>query len=299
MTTFKPLLSAKADKEDLHKLSYPLLASPKLDGIRAVVLNGQLVSRTLKPIPNNHIRNTLSQPQYEGFDGELIVGSPTDPDIYLKTNSAVMSVEGEPDFMFHVFDRHDMSAPFSERIGSLNAVVPPYSHISVLGHVQINSEKALVEYQEWCLYQGYEGVMIRRPSASYKYGRSTLKEQTLIKLKVFDDSEATIVGMTEEMHNANEATTNALGHTERSSHKENKVGKGRMGTLVVRDLDNGIEFEIGTGFTAQQRQEFWDQAKDVIGRVAKYKYFAHGVKTKPRHPVFLGFRDLIDMGEPA
>lgn len=298
MTNFKPLLSAKADKEDLHRLTYPLLASPKLDGIRAVVLNDQLVSRTLKPIPNNFIRNALSHPQFDGLDGELIVGDPTDPGIYLKTNSAVMSVEGEPDFTYFVFDQHNMTTPFSERLEHLN-LRRRGPRVVVLGHVEIKDEKALVEYQEWCLNQNFEGVMIRKPSASYKYGRSTLKEQTLVKLKVFDDSEATVLAMTEEMHNANEATTNALGHTERSSHKENKVGKGRMGTLVCRDLETNIDFEIGTGFTAQQRQELWDHATDVVGRVVKYKFFSHGVKEKPRHPVFLGFRDPVDMGEPA
>lgn len=299
MSKFKPLLSAKVDKTDLHRLDYPLLASPKLDGIRAVVLNGQLVSRTLKPIPNNFIREALSHPQFEGLDGELVVGSPTDPDIYLKTNSAVMSVKGEPDFTYFVFDRHDMVAPFSERLASLGATSHVGCSISVLGHVDIRNERDLTAYQEWCLEQGYEGVMLRKPSASYKYGRSTLREQTLVKLKVFDDSEATVIGMTEEMHNTNEATTNALGHTERSSHKENKIGKGRMGTLVCCDLGTGVEFEIGTGFTAQQRQEFWDQTGDVVGRVVKYKFFSHGVKDKPRHPVFLGFRDPIDVGEPA
>lgn len=292
------MLSAKADKSDLHRLTYPLLASPKLDGIRAVVLNDQLVSRTLKPIPNNFIRNALSHPQFDGLDGELIVGDPTDPGIYLKTNSAVMSVEGEPDFTYFVFDQHNMTAPFSERLKHLN-FRSRGPRVVVLGHVEIKDEKALVEYQEWCLQQGYEGVMLRKPSASYKYGRSTLKEQTLVKLKVFDDGEATIVGMEEELHNANEATTNALGHTERSSHKENMIGKGRMGKLIVRDLDNGVEFAIGSGFTALQRAEFWAQAKDVIGRVAKYKHFVHGAKDKPRHPIFLGFRDPIDMGEPA
>lgn len=299
MSTFKPLLSAKADREDFHRLTYPLLASPKLDGIRAVVLNGQLVSRTLKPIPNDFIRNALSRPCLDGLDGELIVGSPTDPDIYLKTNSAVMSKAGEPAFTYFVFDIHNMPATFAKRLDELMDQVGVDARIVVLGHITINNEKELISYQEWCLEQGFEGTMLRRPNASYKYGRSTLKEQTLVKVKVFEDGEATIVGMTEEMHNANEATTNALGHTERSSHKDNKVGKGRMGTLVVRDLDSAIEFEIGTGFTAQQRQEFWDQAGSVVGRVAKYKFFAHGVKTKPRHPVFLGFRDPIDIGEPA
>lgn len=298
MSKFKPLLSAKADKSDLHLLTYPLLASPKLDGIRAVVLNGQLVSRTLKPIPNSFIRNALSHPQFDGLDGELIVGDPTDPGIYLKTNSAVMSVDGEPDFTYYVFDQHNMTTPFSERLKHLNfrSCGP---RVAVLGHVEINNEAELITYQEWCLNQNFEGVMIRKPTANYKFGRSTLKEQTLVKLKVFDDGEATIVGMEEELHNANEATTNALGHTERSSHKENMVGKGRMGKLIVRDLDNGVEFAIGSGFTALQRAEFWTQAKDVIGRVAKYKHFVHGAKDKPRHPIFLGFRDPIDMGEPT
>ena len=299
MSTFKPLLSAKADRADLGRLSYPLLASPKLDGIRAVVLDGQLVSRTLKPIPNDFIRNALSRPCLDGLDGELIVGSPTDPDIYLKTNSAVMSKSGDPAFTYYVFDIHNMPAKFSDRLAELAEQVGVDSRIVILEHKTINSEAELIAYQEWCLEQGYEGVMLRRPSASYKYGRSTLKEQTLVKLKVFEDGEATVLGMTEEMHNANEATTNALGHTERSSHKENKVGKGRMGTLVVRDLETNVEFEIGTGFTAAHRQEFWDQAGAVVGRIVRYRYFAHGVKTKPRHPVFAGFRDPIDMGEPA
>jgi DNA ligase-1 len=171
--------------------------------------------------------------------------------------------------------------------------------VVVLGHVTLHNEKDLIAYQEWCLNQGFEGVMLRRPSASYKFGRSTLKEQTLIKVKVFQDAEATVVGMTEEMRNDNEATTDARGYTIRSSHKENLVGKGRMGTLVVRNLDDGVEFEIGSGFDAQQRLEFWQQAKDVIGRVVKFKHFPHGAKDKPRHPIFLGFRDPIDMGDPA
>jgi DNA ligase-1 len=72
-----------------------------------------------------------------------------------------------------------------------------------------------------------------------------------------------------------------------------------MGTLVVRDLDTNVEFEIGTGFTAAHRQEFWEQTTSVVGRIVKYKHFPHGAKDKPRHPVFLGFRDPIDMGEPA
>ena len=47
MSTFKPMLSGKAD---LAALQFPLLASRKLDGIRAVIRDGRVLSRTLKEI---------------------------------------------------------------------------------------------------------------------------------------------------------------------------------------------------------------------------------------------------------
>ena len=51
----KPMLAALC--EDVTKLRYPVIASPKLDGIRALVIDGQLVSRTLKPIPNRYVQS--------------------------------------------------------------------------------------------------------------------------------------------------------------------------------------------------------------------------------------------------
>ena len=50
MKEFKPMLSASV--EDVKTLRLPLLGSPKLDGIRAMVRDGVLVSRNMKPIPN-------------------------------------------------------------------------------------------------------------------------------------------------------------------------------------------------------------------------------------------------------
>jgi DNA ligase-1 len=56
-----------------------------------------------------------------------------------------------------------------------------------------------------------------------------------------------------------------------------------------------VEFDIGTGFTADQRQLLWSVGDNLIGRVVKYKSQPTGVKEKPRFPVFLGFRDAVDM----
>ena len=54
---------------EMQKLRYPVLATLKKDGIRAIKLDN-LVSRTLKLIPNKSIRSRAEKLPY-GFDMEL------------------------------------------------------------------------------------------------------------------------------------------------------------------------------------------------------------------------------------
>ena len=96
------------------------------------------------------------------------------------------------------------------------------------------------------------------------------------------------------MHNANEATRNELGYIERSSHKDNLVGRGDLGALVL-EMDDGRQFNCGTGFDDALRAEIWANADQYMGRMAKVKSFLIGVKDLPRFPVFLGFRDEGDI----
>lgn len=131
------------------------------------------------------------------------------------------------------------------------------------------------------------------PASPYKHGRSTAKEGYLMKLKRFIDSEAVVIGIEEEMFNGNEATTNELGRTKRSTAKAGLVPKGRMGKLHVRDFKSGVEFHIGTGFTDADKAWWW--AEDRRGLMVKYKSFPVGVKDLPRHPVYLGIRDPGDL----
>lgn len=64
-----------------------------------------------------------------------------------------------------------------------------------------------------------------------------------------------------------------------------------MGSLLVNDPKFGL-FNIGTGFNQEERSQLWSIRNELIGKVVKYKYFPVGMKDKPRHPVFLGFRDM-------
>lgn len=285
--TFRPMLASEAD---LAKLRFPLFASPKLDGIRATVVDGRLLTRTLKEVPNRHVFNLLSNERFNGLDGELIVGSPTAHDVYRQTVSGVMSIEGEPGFRFYVFDDYHVPYRWLERWRAVIGRGNSHWHDSFVlhHHDEVRTHDELLEVEERALSAGYEGLILRDPSAPYKFGRSTAKEGYLLKLKRFQDSEAEVLEVIEEMANLNEAKTNALGRTERSSAKAGKVGKGTMGALRVRDLKTGVEFEIGTGFTAEDRAKFW--RSPPIGQTIKFKHFPIGNYDKPRHPVFIGFR---------
>lgn len=134
--------------------------------------------------------------------------------------------------------------------------------------------------------------MLRYPNAPYKNGRSTVKEGALLKLKRFKDSEAVILGMELLLRNHNEVTKNALGLTERSSHKDNMVADDLLGSMNVKDYYTGIEFSIGSGFNEEQRRDFWNRRDELIGSIVKYKSFAIGVKDKPR---FLSLWLVISM----
>jgi len=285
----KPLLSATI--EDTSTLTWPVLVSCKLDGIRCLVIDGVAVSRNLKPIRNAYVQACIGKPEYNGLDGELIVGDVFAKDCYRVTNSGVMSADGEPDFKFHVFDRFDMpEAQFMERFNTL----PTLPYVELVSQLRVFDEAGLLAIEEELLNRGAEGVMVRSITGKYKEGRSTLKDGILGKLKRFTDDEFLIVGAEERMHNGNEKTTNALGFSERSSHKENKSGRGDLGALVLETAD-GLRFNVGTGFDDAQRKAIWENLDQHIGRYAKVKHFAYGTKDVVRFPVFLGFRDPIDL----
>jgi DNA ligase-1 len=283
---------------DFSRLQYPLLASPKLDGIRAVNLDGALVSRSLKPIPNAHVQALFGGSATRFFDGELICGDPTAEDVYRKTNSAVLSQDGEPEVTWYLFDYFE-SAPTQStaRLSHLREVASGVPNCVVLDQHLVTCEDALLALEEKALAQGYEGLILRALDGTYKYGRSTEKEGLLLKLKRWATDEAEILEVVELEHNRNEKTVNALGYAERSSHKENKVGGGTMGSLRVRDLKTGAVFSIGTGFTAKDRAAIWAEKEAVIGKIVSYNHFPIGVKDLPRFPTYKGFRSKADMGE--
>ena len=282
--------------EDLGTLQYPLLASPKYDGIRAIWWNGRFYSRNLKHIPNVALSERMAKHlakhdcSCDGMEGELIYGEPVGEGVFNRTSSKVMTRNADADGVkFYMFD--DMNrptAPFYDRWGKL----PDLGGFTVkVPHVMCHTAKSAEEFENLAVDEGYEGMILRAPEASYKCGRSTLREQGLLKVKRFMDAEAQVVGFEELMHNANPLGTNELGYAHRTSHKAGQVPSGTLGTLLV--AWNGQVLGIGSGFTAAERVDTWNNREFLKGKWVKFKYLP-AVKDLPRHPVFLGWREEGD-----
>lgn len=297
MTQFRPMLAATVD--DVTQLRFPLLASPKLDGVRAVVRNGQVLGRSLKPIPNRYVQRLLGH--LEGLDGELILGPPTGVDVFQRTSSVVMSCDGTPPIKLWAFDLTISSEVFADRLSSITKFLrharTSKDHAEVLPHSPVATVGVLKHLEEGWVEAGYEGVMLRDPYALYKHGRSTFKEHGLMKLKRFADAEARVVGFEPLQHNGNEATVNELGASARSSHKAGLVAQETLGALKVKVLNGpfkGASCNIGTGFDSNLRRHIWMNRASWLGRVVKFKFFPAGSKDAPRFPVYLGERHAAD-----
>lgn len=293
----KPMLAVSLPEG--HSVQFPVLATPKIDGIRALMIDGTLVSRTFKPIKNRRIRELLEKYLPNGADGEIMYGS-----TFQECTSMVMTLDACPDIArlkFYWFDyvKDSANRPYELRVQDIqcHALQDDIRDdlVNKLLPRTIRTSNELSEYEAQCVAQGYEGVMLRSKDGPYKFGRATLKEGFLLKMKRFADSDACIEGFEELLHNNNNVHHDAFGLCKRSSHKINKAGAGTLGALLVRDVHTGVSFNIGTGFDAQTRHSIWMDRDNLVGKLIKYKSMPHGVKDAPRHPVFLGFRDECDL----
>lgn len=291
---FKPMLASQID--DLSSVKYPVYASYKLDGIRAIIYQGIAYSRSLKPIPNKSIQEWAIQNKesLEGLDGEFIVGEPNTETVFRETTSFVMSHDKVGDFSFYVFDVLPAypEQPYNERKGTLEGLSLP-SNTKALQQTLIAAKDGLEAFRSSAVEQGYEGAMIKAPEGKYKYGRSSVKEGLLLKLKLFKDIELLCVGYEPLYKNTNESKTNELGRSSRGTSKEGLVAQELIGALIL-DQGDGTLVNCGSGLTADDRKYWWEQREELIGKMVTVKYFDVGVKDALRFPIFKGIRNAID-----
>lgn len=293
MTTLKRPQLAASEIPDINTLDYPKYVQPKFDGICCVAIDGVAYSRTMKRIPNAYVQSVFAKYKYHGLHGELLL-SDTVAD-YNLVQSAIMSADGEPDFVYMVYDIWDTPAEddvYYCRLDTIRCCVTS----SIEGIICISATELVTDAEQlkkqadiW-VSQGFEGAIIRDPYAKYKQGRCTLKSQSLLKYKAFFDDEAEIIGAFELEVNQNEAEKDERGYTKRSTHAENMAGAGTLGALNVKWRD--VTFKIGTGFTSAQRQELWNEFESgkLVGQQVTFKYQQLHETGIPRFIVFKSIR---------
>ena len=285
----KPLLAGKFDSE---KAKFPYAATPKIDGIRFLMVGGAALTRSFKPIRNEYLQKILSSNLPDGIDGELTSGST------FQECSSIMRIKGEPEFKVWIFDFVNPKGeikPYKERMNELSKFesfnIPSYE---ILFPTIVSNQEQIDQLMINNLNAGYEGLMLRDPNGIYKFGRSSVKENILLKVKEFMDDEAEIISFREKMINTNEGLKDNFGRTKRSSCQDGLKPSGTLGGFILRNSE-GLEFSCGSGLNDALRDEIWKNQSKYLGKLVRYKYMSKGIKELPRHPVFIGFRDETDL----
>ncbi|WP_217904602.1 MULTISPECIES: DNA ligase [Vibrio] len=224
--------------------------SEKLDGIRAYWTGERFVTRNGNPIyaPSWFTDVLPKMP----LDGELWAGRGNFHLVQQTVLDHKPSDEAWLQLRFMVFDLPESAGDYQKRYYTLIDLVKNIDkrHIRFVEHKPIHSEKELFEKLDAITGLSGEGVMLRNITSRYQAGRGN----DLLKLKKFNDAEATVIGY--------------------------KPGSGRLmgmlGALLVR-LEDGTEFYIGSGFTDEQRKR-----PPAIGATVTFRHNGFTNSGKPK-----------------
>lgn len=311
----RPMLAATidplVDKEVFKKLRFPMLGSPKLDGIRALA-DKSLYSRSGKLLPSNQAQTMFGH--LIGLDGELIIGNPTDVNVYNTTQSHIMSVNKpalivhkDPleitknytpktaiaNISYHLFDRWQYQGEDIKKMLYYRRLelLPKDLYLKPVPHIQIGDLDGLLQFENKCLTEGYEGIMLNDPYGVYKEGRSTFNEGYLYKLKRFSEFETEVVALEEQYTNMNEKVRDELGYAERSTKMANLLPANTLGNLIVKYGKDVISVGCGC-MTHAERKMYWDDPSKIIMKTIVVRHFQVGLDGyMPRFPRFVGFRE--------
>lgn len=304
MAIRKPM---KAEDFVQEKLVFPYFASVKLDGYRAFVEDGVLLTSSGKPVSNEYTQYLFGRPEFNGLDGELIVGGYNDKRAFWNTSGPVRRVNGEPDVRWYIFDdRTRPSDTFVNRSQDAcrrveqakgHKILPGSNRIESLLQQMVLTIEDLLEFERSAIASGFEGVMLRSPEGPYKFGRSTLAENYLLKVKRFITEEAVITGYVEQMENLNESFIDELGRSKKAQDKDMLRGTEMIAAFIVESSKWPKSFNISaTSLSHEERREAYLNFNSMYSqKMARFKYFPHGVVDVPRHGVFEAIRGEEDL----
>lgn len=251
-----------ANKVRWSKVRYPYYASPKLDGIRGLCINGKMLSRTGKPIKGvEHIEKAVRELGMD-LDGELLIPGQHFQDSSGKLRSHNTTVDAK----YYVFDTPDTNARFSDRLNRIAKLKGASNLIKIVKHKIVRSSDEIHNFYNLCLDKGLEGLVLKEPDHYYKRSRSNLwmkmKEVNTIDVRVIDFKEG-----------------------------EDRL-TGMLGALIV-ELNNGVKARVGSGFTDKMRKSMWNNRtgkNSMYGRIIEIEFHERTKDGSLRHARYIKTR---------
>lgn len=228
--------------------------SEKLDGIRGYWDGTQLLTRQ---------GNTIHSPTWftqhwphDVMDGELWITRNQFQATLSCVRKTTIDEQCWRNVRFMIFDLPQHTGTFTERINTMITLIErtDSAYLTMITQFKLQSTQQLEATLNEVIAKQGEGLMLHLESAFYHVGRTA----NIMKLKKYQDAEATVIGYT------------------------NGKGKylGMLGALKVK-MPNGIIFNIGSGFTDEERVN-----PPAVGSIITYKYNG---KTKAGIPRFARF----------
>lgn len=231
------------------------LMSEKLDGIRGYWNGKKLLTRRGKEInaPKWFIKDF---PSFE-LDGELW----TKRSDFENIQNILMDKKPSKDWKqitYNIFEVPNTNGNFLKRLNKAKAWIKNKNikHVKVIKQIKIKDKEHLNEFLNKIIQKKGEGVIVKNPKENYHTGRSS----HVLKVKKAQDMEGKIIRI-----NISEKT-------------------GVLKSLKLK-LENGVIFNLGTGFTKKQRK-----IPPKVGEIVTFKYYGFTKKGKPKFASFLHVR---------
>lgn len=270
MKTLKPNWAMLAVDIDAvtAPLFFPMIAQPKLNGVRAGWFPGEgLFTRQGKRWSEKALPHIYNKLQHEKLtlDGELYCHNLPFQDVCaLAAVNRKLPHKDHIKLEFRPFDIIDDKMPQKERLQILE------KHYGDIFYNIVFDQTGIEHYLLSAIEDNYEGLMLRKLSAPYFAGRT----EALIKVKPWQKMLGTVVGMTE-----------GLGKY-----------KGMLGALVCKlDWFEGKicmteKVHVSGGLTDEHRRYFWNLPAEIIGRLISIKYRELSKKGIPLKPQILSLK---------